>query len=435
MYGITTEDITIIDTKIQLQKKYLKNFFCEFEDETKSALDFTYSANLNPKKYFAEMNNRVNSIFQYADDLGLKPIFLTLTAPSKYHKKDFNNKLKISPSETAKELSKIWNKFTSLQIFRRIKKETNHGLIYFRVYEPHKSGVPHLHAMLFVPKNFILPIKKKFFEYFTDSNRWNNNKKSIDFKYTWYNSHGGAIAYMMKYITKTFKNENDDSKQLSSYWYIKHRIRRFLCSRTLAPITLYRKIRHFFKSSKNDYLKVTELMKANQIHKIFDDTTISYMMYNHETGEVDDVTLWQKKTDLILNSRIKKNNTFTLKYKKTEIDKPLIAIVNDFEKYCYSDNLEKFVLMPVIPSKLSDYQLFTYFNKLNKIDVEKLDLTHYGVTKNEMINRNLLKAKKENLNAYKIDDYFTPKKSELIWIESESYDCDIPYTKVTQNIV
>ncbi len=215
--------------------------------------------------------------------------------------------------------------------------------------------------MLFLPKDYILPVKKRYFDYFTDKDKFGSNKKAIDFKYTWYNSAGGAIAYIMKYVTKTFKNENDDSTQYASYWYIKHNIRRFLCSRTLAPITIYRKIRHFFKRHDNDYLKVTQLIKNNDIHRLFDDTTYSYMFYNHETGEVEDVTVWQKNTDLILNSRIKTKDTFTLKYKK----KPLLAIVSDFEKYAFSETLDKFVLMPVVPSLLSDYQLSQYFRILD----------------------------------------------------------------------
>lgn len=51
MFGITSQDIKIIDTKIELQKRYLLNKFCDFEDELKSILDFTFSANLNQKKY------------------------------------------------------------------------------------------------------------------------------------------------------------------------------------------------------------------------------------------------------------------------------------------------------------------------------------------------------------------------------------------------
>ena len=78
-----------------------------------------------------------------------------------------------------------------------MKKETKHGLIYFRVYEPHKSGVPHCHIMLFLPKNYILEVKNKFFEYFTNAEKWGNNKKSLDFRYTFYNVNGALYRILL----------------------------------------------------------------------------------------------------------------------------------------------------------------------------------------------------------------------------------------------
>ena len=436
MYGITKEDIQVIDIKLEEQRKYITSRFFDFGDESKSALEFTYSANLNPKKYFAEMNNRINSIFDYAKDLNLKPVFCTITAPSKYHKCNVNGELKIKPNETAKELTQIFNKFTNLRIFQRMKKELGHGLIYFRVYEPHKSGVPHLHAMLFVPVDYILDIKNKFYEYFTNKVKWGNNRKSLDFKYTWYNSAGGAIAYIMKYVTKTFKNENDKSTQYASYWYIKHNIRRFLCSRTLAPLTIYRKIRYFFKNQKNDYLKVTELIKNNQIHRLFENTTYSYMRFNYETGEIEDITVWQKNTDLILRSRIKLNTTFKLEYKKKEYKKALTVFVSDFEKYYNDEKTNKFVLLPVVPSKLKDYQLNNYYHILENTDINSLDLVHFELVKNEMIKRGFLNQTPTNMNEFIKDFNFNPFMSSIEKVKFSrviDVDLNIPF-RANQNL-
>ena len=140
MYGITKEDIQYLDTKVKNQKDFILKYLSDFDfGENKTALDFTYSANLNPDKYFAEMNNRINSIFDYAKELNLYPVFVTLTAPSKYHKIDRLGQLKINPNQTAKDLTQIFNRFTSLNVFRELKKETGNSLMYFRVYEPHKT--------------------------------------------------------------------------------------------------------------------------------------------------------------------------------------------------------------------------------------------------------------------------------------------------------
>ena len=436
MYGITNEDMEYIESKIEKQKQFLKNFSVDFADKSVNMLDNTYSANLNPKKYFAEINNRVNSLFDYAKDNGLRPVFVTLTAPSKYHKKDkFGNYIE-NPNDTAKALTQIWNKFTNLQVFQKMKKELNHGLVYFRVYEPHKSGVPHMHAMLFIPSRYILPVKKKYKEYFSSS-KWGSNKRAIDFRYTWYKESGGAVAYIMKYITKTFKDENSMKVEHAIYWYIKHKIRRFLSSRTLAPLTVYRKVRYYFKDKyENDFKEVTRMLKDGTIRCEFNNTMICYIYYNHDLGEVDEVYIWSKNAELLLNQRkSKKDSTFKLKYQKKEEKKPLIATVSEFEKYIYSDIKDAFVKMPVVPSKLSDYKLNKYYKILDEMDIKDLDLAHFQVTKNEMIKRGLLDEEIVSLNEFSTYEQTNSVSAlanvPLKFCVADEIDYDVPYTAST----
>jgi hypothetical protein len=433
MYGITKEDIQFLDLKLKNQKQWMLDNLSDFDfGENKTALDFTYSANINPEKYFAEMNNRINSIFEYAKELNLYPVFVTLTAPSKYHKKDRFGKLKINPNQTAKDQTQIFNRFTGLNVFRKLKKQTGNSLMYFRVYEPHKSSVPHLHAMLFLPKEYILQVKNKYYEYFTDKVKWGNNKKSIDFKYTWYNSAGGAVAYIMKYVTKTFKNTNDKSIQYASYWYLKHNIRRFLCSRNLKlPITVYRKVRHFF-SQNSSYLEVSKKYRDNSIKRVFNDNTFSYMKYNIETQQVEEVILWEKNPESVLHKRIKTNTTFKLLYKKHEYKKALSVYVSDQERYVYSENQSKFVLLPIVPAKLQDYQLTNYYHILQNRDIDTLDLVHFGVVKNEMIKRGFLIEDLVNLNLYNDNSFFETDEVEqydtlMIFIPVIEKDLNIPF--------
>ena len=407
MYGITQNDITNIDNKILRQKIFLSVGVLDIAGSSKSLLENTYSANLNPKKYFAEINNRVNTMFNNAKDKGLKPVFVTLTAPTKYHRRYEDGTLVIDPNETAKDLTQIWNKFTNLQVFQRMKRELGHGLVYFRVYEPHKSAVPHLHAMIFIPVNYILEVKKKYKEYFSSSS-WGANKKAIDFKYTWYKEGGGAVGYIMKYITKTFKDEDTNTVQHAVYWYIKHKVRRFLSSQNLTPLFMYRKIRHYFKDKyKDDYNIVSHKKDAGVIYKSFEDTQICYMFYNHDTGEVEEIILWSKNTDLMLKKRrekeleyiISKNQRDNLKYiKPLSKLKPLVVEIDGIKKFVFSATKNKFAELPVVPSKLKSYQLYSYFKKLEDIPVENLNIQHYLITKNEMIKRGLLMGKIQPLN-------------------------------------
>ena len=419
MYGITQNDIEFIDSKIDYQKQYLKNFTMDFGTNSKSTnmLDNTYSANLNPKKYFSEINNRVNTMFNNANDKGLKPVFVTLTAPSQYHRKYDDGNLHIDPNQTAKELTQIWNKFTSLQIFRRMKKELGHGLVYFRVYEPHKSAVPHLHAMIFIPVNYILEVKRKYKEYFSSSS-WGANKKAIDFKYTWYKSKGGAVGYIMKYITKTFKDEDTNKIQHAVYWYIKHKVRRFLSSRTLAPLSIYRKVRYYFKNQYQDDFKiVSQKLKAGVIYKSFQDTQICYIFYNHDIGEVEEVIIWSKNADLILNKRLDeklesiRNNKAREEFKanytaklnedtnKINTNKSLIVLVDGIKSYILNEDTNKFTKIQTIPSRLKDYQLVQYYKKLEQNHlITTNEIKHFLLTQNEMVKRGLKSGVIESLN-------------------------------------
>ena len=407
MYGITQSDIKYINNKIDSQKQYLLNMNMDFGNTTSSMLDNTYSANLNPKKYFAEINNRVNTMFNNAKDKGLKPVFVTLTAPSSYHRRYEDGNLHIDPNDTAKALTQVWNKFTNLQIFQKMKKELGHGLVYFRVYEPHKSAVPHLHAMIFIPVNYILEVKKKYKEYFSSSS-WGANKKAIDFKYTWYKEGGGAVGYIMKYITKTFKDEETQSVQHAVYWYIKHKVRRFLSSRTLAPLSIYRKVRYYFKTKyKDDFKIISQKLDAGVIYKSFEDTQICYTFYNHEIGEIEEVVIWGKNTELILKARaIKELESLTAQTQRDNLnytkpltkEKPMIVKINGIDKFVFSTTKDKFVELPTVPSRLKNFQLYNHFKKLENMPLDQLNLQHYLITKNEMIKRGLLNQDIQPLN-------------------------------------
>jgi len=280
-----------------------------------------------------------------------------------------------------------------------MKKNSNIKLTYFRVYEPHKSGVPHLHALLFLPADYIIEIKKKFYSYFTNKLKWGANIGGVGFRYTWYKEKGGAVGYVMKYILKTFKDTESKSVQHSAYWYIKHNVRRFLSSRTLAPLSIYRKVRYYFKNRFGSDLKeISRLIENGSIYKLFDDTVINYRYINQENGEFEDVVLWSKNGESIINSRYKDcQGRIKLTYvKKEEIE----FKKQDFSNFSnYKPNkTNTWDGMPIIPSKMSDYQLFSYYTKLDSADIKTLNLQHFNITRNEMIKRNLISGTPNSLN-------------------------------------
>lgn len=427
MYGIDLQDKEYIDNKLENQKKFLKEFVIDFGGKEIDMLDNTYSANINPKKYFSEINNRVNSIHRFGRDNGLMAVFITITAPSIYHpyrtinkKKNikipnpnysFINCFNKGVKEAVSVLSDMWHKFTSLQVIRKMKESTGHGLIYFRVYEPTKDGVPHIHAMVYIPKNWVLKIKKKFYEHFKKI-----GIKQLQFKYTWYKDKGGAVAYMMKYITKTFRNAETGVMDDCAYWYIKHRIIRFCSSRSLAPLSVYRKVRYFFKDKKDDdYLYVSHLYNKNIIQKLFNGQVIEYKSYDYNNDEFIEHILYNKAyipelsdkkyITVYLDKNGKKKyreislshkSTIKLTYKKRK-KRTYIPIIIDGVEYAQKDNQLVKRVVPV--SRFKDFDLIKYFNRLDS-DIDNVDLKHYGLVRNEMIKRNYLDSKLEDLNSF-----------------------------------
>lgn len=448
MYGITNDDRQYIDSKLNKQKTFLKNFKFEIAGEEIDLLDNVYSANINPKKYFSEINNRVNSMFNYAKDFGLQPVFVTITLPPYLHYKHnknaqndgYNNGMhycpytkdkmyvydedigaeKININKNAKFLSKLWASFTSLQVIRKMKKDTGHGLIYFRVYEPMSSGIPHIHAMLFVPVNYVNKIKKKFYEHFKKI-----GSKQLDYKHTWYNKAGGAIAYIMKYINKTFRNAETDTMDDAAYWFIKNRIIRFCSSRTLAPLAIYRKIRYRFKDNHtNDYIYVSKLVKIGQIDTLFNKTQIEFKYYCPEEGDIVEEIVWSKSfiEGLHLESEIPKwcakidedgkkyyinknqsKQVNKMEYKKEEPKKKTkFEVIKDFEVYILDIENNTLVEKMEIVSQMTDLRLVKHFRKIDN-NLDGINLHHYGLVKNEMIKRGLFDGEILSVNLYNTD--------------------------------
>lgn len=235
-YGMTPERKAIVDEKLAKQKSYLERWICPFTGET--LLSKSYSANLNPKKYFAELNNRVVAFMQYCKENFLAPVFLTITLPSEYHptktvdnkcipNPNYNGK---SPKEAMVDLSDMWRGFLDLQLLKRIKKAG--GRVYMKTVEPHGSGVPHVHIMMWIPKSFIVPLRKVFKAYFPGITK---------FIYKFDGDEGGAVAYIMKYLNKTFRHAQTGEMTDEAYWCAYHGIRRFTTSRTLPALKYFRK--------------------------------------------------------------------------------------------------------------------------------------------------------------------------------------------------
>lgn len=204
MFGLTKENKSDVLNKIEKQKDFLYSHYIELHGEKVQLASFFKNTFINADRYIAELQHRVWSLVQYAQDRELVNVFLTLTLPSEYHpmktlrnakvvknprfahsdiiiydiatkqrplsydKKIFKyyktqkrtiwtgkvetislDKEDYSPSKASKILTDMFAKIRKDRSFQDLDKDQR---VYFRVTEPHKDGTPHLHISLWLPK-------------------------------------------------------------------------------------------------------------------------------------------------------------------------------------------------------------------------------------------------------------------------------------------
>lgn len=96
----------------------------------------------NPENARAELMKRIRGLEEYAEEIGYSAVFITVTAPSKFHA-SAKNWDGATPRDTSKYLVDTWAKARA--------KLNREGCAYFgiRVSEPHQDATPHWHLMLF----------------------------------------------------------------------------------------------------------------------------------------------------------------------------------------------------------------------------------------------------------------------------------------------
>lgn len=284
-YGLSSADLKEVTQKLKRQKQFLE-FSYLYDRINQNAIplsDLLISANHSPDRYYAEVQNRVNTLTTIAKQRELKPLFMTLTLPSEFHKyktlqrNGIKDKLVPNPkynSIPAKEAVKILTKmFAKLRHDRSLKELSKEQRIYFRVNEPHKDGTPHTHILMFVPADRVERVKKAFRRLFDECA--NDIQDNIE----------NATSYVMKYINKTLplskqKNLSEKDKYLNA-WYSKNRVIRFNSSKTLAPLNLYRLLHQ-----KYSLFALTRLISENHFKIYVTLDTNKVMEVINEWGDV-----------------------------------------------------------------------------------------------------------------------------------------------------
>ena len=203
MYGLTNKHRIEVLDKIERQRDFLYAHYIEIDGAKVQLASFFKNTFINSDRYIAELQHRVWSLAEFAQNRNLVNVFITLTLPSEYHRKKTlrNGKLVRNPNfahqnlklydittkkraksytkliikyyktlgrkkwtgrikeislnpkdympvPAVKQLTKMWESIRKDRSWQGLDKEDR---LYFRVTEPHKDGTPHLHISAWVP--------------------------------------------------------------------------------------------------------------------------------------------------------------------------------------------------------------------------------------------------------------------------------------------
>ena len=394
MYGISETDKIFLKTKLENQKKFLDSNFFMVNGEYVPYSNFYFSSWHNSNRYIAELNNRVASLNDYAQSQGLCPIFAVFTLPSEYHKQKLitlkNGRKKLvynkkfiddedhSVSAGASKLQALVRSIMNSLHFRSLSQNQR---CYITTKEPHLDGTCHLNLLVFVPKENLDKCVSAIKDRFLDT----HSRVETDIK--------NATSYVMKYIFKTLDDlrQNPDLDNLTdiSYWYLKHKIRRFTMSQTFVSLEIYRKL-----NGSIDLISLTKNYNKGLVTVVVDPDTRKPLRIFDEFGD-----LWQK-------TRIIKNSNTIKRY--DDASDEIKSFGNSLKqrqilKLC--DEFFKSYDKPKPVSRMKDYELVNYYQSLGG----DVNVQHLAYVENLMLDRNLDNfthyRQRHDLNAPDIDSF------------------------------
>ena len=433
LYGISKSDLKFQSIKLDKQKEFLSNgVFLTKNGEFKSLLDVSMSANIS-SRYYAQLSNKVNTLTQFMTSKGFDPVFMTITLDGVYHdllngnysrftlfhqkklpENEINGYLKTKASNrevfTVRDLYQIlrfqWRSFLSSWSFRSIKKQ-GFDVGYLFVTEPHKSGVPHAHILLFIPPQFILSLKNQFVKSFWAKINIISSKEKLTSEqmrngelngYQWTISN--PVGYVMKYCTKSFMDILSGSvlDELQA-WYMKYKIIRITMSHSLIPQWVYNKIYPL----ESDWLYLSMLNSDFTCEWSKDDDYFEFVDDNLKKLLRYDKGLYQLYIrDVLVAEFGEKKEVINRSFSATL--KPTLKSLKKYRfipiKIMQNGVLVDFYKKPI--SKYTDFDLYKYYKSLDT-DNPDLNLHHFGLVQNECIKRGLISGVYHSLNDFNLE--------------------------------
>lgn len=383
MYGLTKEDRKAVLAKLKKQQDYLYDNFIDTGVSKIPYADFFQNAWHNSNRYIAELNHRVWSLNEYANDKGLKCIFAVLSLPPEYHSKRQiklkNGKTRLVRNDSyinddahsvvagSKILGNAVRSILNSKVFRAIPKDDR---CYVTTREAHKDGTCHLNFMCFVPADYVDNCVKAIEHRFVDEKSY--CRVAID----------NPTAYIMKYIFKTLddlRKSKGDLNDLSdlTLWYIHHKIPRVTMSRTFISLDVYRCLK-----GQYNLHKMTTMYNNGRLEVLLDNDG-KILQISNDYGD-----LYMRRRSFIRKDFLHQ-------------EKPCLKVHQKNLSVEIYDVLGNLLNPPIVPvPDLKSYELLSYYYKLNP---EKCNLQHFGLVQNECIKRGLINGQIQLLNDFSTD--------------------------------
>jgi len=233
-----------------MQDKRTKEFFRTsyiFNNNTGEISKIKFDKDWHLRQSYLYNTFRIDYLNQECINSDMIPIFITLTLPAEYHPSSKNYNPEFSVNDGYRELQNIFRSVYNDFKFNRKRVD----LKFIRVIEPHKSWIPHLHAIVYVPtqhKQLFLGHLNRIIKRY--------ELKQTDIKVL--DTAKYAVTYLLKYIDKTLSGSDEIRG-----WKIHHEIKRSLTMSNLNNgIT-----RNIFKRA-SDFISFDKKDEDSYLHQI-----------------------------------------------------------------------------------------------------------------------------------------------------------------------
>jgi len=299
--------IELSKNKENKQKTYMSNI--DIIDKNGEVKKLSYDFVKTSKDYYQNIVMRTKylqnlNVLKEEKHIGF---FITLTLPTEYHpyttiilnkgteqereEKVYNDKYneELSINQGYKKLNEMFRKIQKdLYDTENTKKIT---LDFIKVIEYHKSMIPHLHGVVFVPERLVKLFKqhienvfgnielKKIKNDITNKIKYLKNENIGRSEVEQINNIERVVPYLLKYIKKSLNPINEEDFHLLNGWKKKNKIRIFTISNVSIPRFIFKKLYGTFGNlidkTKEDYNMLEEIEKISNIEVNYFNSDIS----------------------------------------------------------------------------------------------------------------------------------------------------------------